>query len=1254
MPKDILPPKTPTLLSTAETNRIRSANREVFENIMVDSAEDEYLTQLGTDRGVPRPAAFFADDDLWRAVIKALAFNVRHNRNAVRRVVELVLAPYLSQATILNRNTNRNVLVGQTLGVTSGANIGNYTIVGITPHEAIFNAGTFAVIPEAASISYDIGPGTPPSAGATSGLDGFLYVHQDGTERFRDNTQTFQNYARDNILTALNKLMPQFGTVIFDMNSPFEETVTLAYYDNKEDGLAKLKGTVLQHTHTKSLPFHSSTLSARADTGDLTLVLRASGGANFPANAAGVPIVTVADSLEILEGPNIGTYAINTINGRQLNVVGALTVTGSHAQNQYRIKPIATPAGSKGTVLGRGGIVATSGGNSDFRDMFIEFDSLVDPFISGPPEDHNYSVVINRGEVNSETIEVTSRGGDILTLVLDPSNTLNTTSLLRFDHEIGESVEIANLPVLATGTYAPITATTITGIADGTDTLTLDDAAATFIATFIASDLELITAATFSSPRQRTIDNVPAGTQLTWIHPLPGDVFLGDTFRIIKRYKAGIDSILYVNDASGLPAANFTAIIDRGKSNEEVVWISTNTQPTAGSEVGFPWRLTLSNPATLVNDHGMDVTVESAQVLVQGCDWEIIETKATGEFTLLVAPACVPDLAVDDATYLHSLIPNLAAGTTAAITNAVTLGNDFIEMDLTGPNSYATAIETVGDQRQGEIFRPIVIDTAGAPAAEEFAFATRQRRFTKIATDFSIDGPSQTFIEVDDVTSFIGYTPGAGDTVEISRNSPHPDAGLDSLVFTSIDQTTSPPKINLAGPLTASHFTGDTVEIDPVELSVSFPLEAHGLVNVELLYTVEDAGVPRYKHVDPYDISKFINLHDGDIRDFGGESYYSNAGQTASDGIVGKPVYPGSYLLGLTDKHQTTINQPSSIVTRFATAHDPNNLDAMFRIPFQQQTTAEVGANLIGGGQILLDNADLFPEDGQNPFFVVIDRGKNIEERLEIGGKIGLQLNIDLTQTTKYTHAIGATIDLEISKLLLMSGAGIPDQGGLYLDYGFSGNATHIEDVQFSGTQTVVTDDKSILDVTQAFQSMYHSINALVGAKIIVRPAGPNTEIVTVEVLNETLLKFSPDLVVPIAPGEAYTVFASVEVDNGEVGTNTDHVGGVKSDLGAVAPVVGVKHPARTGGIVEEYVRYISKDNNVITLNTPRIFNFAHPASTEIIIGSNEYKPQGDGSDFPAYLVGNYLESVFNSAISSLPDLMRAAGIELKVEVKDA
>ena len=65
MPKDILPPKTPTLLSTAETNRIRSANREVFENIMVDSAEDEYLTQLGTDRGVPRPAAFFADDDLW-------------------------------------------------------------------------------------------------------------------------------------------------------------------------------------------------------------------------------------------------------------------------------------------------------------------------------------------------------------------------------------------------------------------------------------------------------------------------------------------------------------------------------------------------------------------------------------------------------------------------------------------------------------------------------------------------------------------------------------------------------------------------------------------------------------------------------------------------------------------------------------------------------------------------------------------------------------------------------------------------------------------------------------------------------------------------------------------------------------------------------------------------------------------------------------------------------------------------------------
>ena len=1277
MPKNILPPKTATILSTAETNRTRSATKEVFENIMLDTAEEKYLTQLGTDRGVTRPAAFFGDDDRWRAVVKALAFNIRHHREAVRRVVELVLAPYVSQVTVLDRKTNRNIVVGDTLQITSGANIGDYTIVGVTPHEVIFNAGTFATIPETGPISYNVGPGpTPPpppvspTVGFTSGVDGRLYVHQDGTERFQDTTQVFLNYARENILTTLNQTMPQYGTVIFDRFSPHEETVILAFYDNNESGLGKLKGTALQHTHTKTLPIQSSTLNARAETGDLTLTLRGSGGLNFPANAAGVPIVTTTlpDQLEIMEGPNVGSYAITVVNGDSVTVAGVLTVTGAHAQNRYKISPDATPAGSKGTILSRGGIVSNTGGlgPSIFRDPTTQFDALVDPYLPGPPVNHNYSVLINRGEANEETIEVISRNADVLTLILDPGDPVSARSLLKFDHEIGESVEVADLPTLATATYAPVTATTIVGVATGGTINQLDQATAAFppdpASSYRNSDVEILTvAAGFTVPRFRTIDTVPlaSGTRVTWVLALPAAIAAGDTYRIIKRYKAGIDNTLYVDDASGFPATNFTVILDRGRPSEEVVYIATNTAPPVAAATGFPWTLVLSNPAVIANDHEMDMTVELAQVLVQGCDWEIIETRATGEFTLLVDPDCVPELEVNDATYLHPLIPNLAAGTTAALTAAVTVGDDFIEMSLGMANSYLTAIETVEDLRQGEIFRPIVIDAGGVD--EEFAFATRQRRFTKFANDFSIDGPAQSFIEVDDATSFVGLL--VGHTVGMSRNSTHPNSGLEGLGFVSVDLTTTPHRINLGAPLAQSHHIGDTVEIDPVELSTSTTLNTNALpVNVELLYTVEDVGTPRYKHIDPYDITSHIEVLDGDIRSSVGESYFADSGQFSSDGIAGKPIYPGSYLLGLIDEFGTTIDQPTGVITRLAAGADPNNLDAMFRIPFQQAITSAISANPLGGGSFTVDDVSLYPADIQNPFFVLIDKGNEIEERLEIGSKVGTTLNIDITQVTKYAHAIGATIDLEISKLLLISSAGLPDTGGIYFDYGFRGNSEHIEVVQLNHT----ADLAGVIELTD-FSADFHNLscnaiadypNILVGDKVLIRPGGPNEEIG--EVLNvpfPNTIRLVAPLVVPIAIGENFRVYATLREDDQENGILTQKVGGVCSPIGAMdnnPPTIGIEHPARTGGVVEEYTRYVSRANNVITLNKPHIFDFAHPAETEIIIGSNQYAPQGDGSDYPPYLVGNYLEAVFNSEISTLPDLMRAVGIELKVEVKDA
>ena len=103
MPKTILPPGAETFLSTQTAKQLSSALRDVYENTMVNTSVSRYLTQLGIDLAVNRPPAIFHDDNLWRAIVKKVAYGPRHTVEAVSNFIELIIGPYISQVTTLER-----------------------------------------------------------------------------------------------------------------------------------------------------------------------------------------------------------------------------------------------------------------------------------------------------------------------------------------------------------------------------------------------------------------------------------------------------------------------------------------------------------------------------------------------------------------------------------------------------------------------------------------------------------------------------------------------------------------------------------------------------------------------------------------------------------------------------------------------------------------------------------------------------------------------------------------------------------------------------------------------------------------------------------------------------------------------------------------------------------------------------------------------------------------------------------------------
>ena len=125
------------------------------------------------------------------------------------------------------------------------------------------------------------------------------------------------------------------------------------------------------------------------------------------------------------------------------------------------------------------------------------------------------------------------------------------------------------------------------------------------------------------------------------------------------------DQQLYVDDSSIFPFADatptppigFSVILDRGTSQEEVVWITENNTTLNRLTVGNgDWGSPGAAVPYLSKNHNFGMVVEPAQVFVPSCKWDILETKATGEFTVALENGCIPDIGIQG-WFLHEKTP---------------------------------------------------------------------------------------------------------------------------------------------------------------------------------------------------------------------------------------------------------------------------------------------------------------------------------------------------------------------------------------------------------------------------------------------------------------------------------------------------------------------------------------------------------------------------------------------------------------------
>jgi hypothetical protein len=80
---------------------IKSAIREVRDQLLLDRADDKYLTVVSENIGVNRPIFGFANDDLWRALVRELAFDYKQIVTVFRDLLTLIFGPQRILRTVL-------------------------------------------------------------------------------------------------------------------------------------------------------------------------------------------------------------------------------------------------------------------------------------------------------------------------------------------------------------------------------------------------------------------------------------------------------------------------------------------------------------------------------------------------------------------------------------------------------------------------------------------------------------------------------------------------------------------------------------------------------------------------------------------------------------------------------------------------------------------------------------------------------------------------------------------------------------------------------------------------------------------------------------------------------------------------------------------------------------------------------------------------------------------------------------------------
>ena len=452
-------------------------------------------------------------------------------------------------------------------------------------------------------------------------------------------------------------------------------------------------------------------------------------------------------------------------------------------------------------------------------------------------------------------------------------------SLLKYIHKKGEPIEVYNRNTSTSGTYYDITATlspyvsTATGASSTTE---LHDAAATFVSLNASltygDEVEIVSAPAGNVNAvgsRRTITVFNLATHVT-VAPAFPDTLLGCTYRIRKLYKAGLDNKIYVEDSSVFPFSNFSIILNRGKDDEEVVWcdlnmLTDNTLHVGNNDVGT---------AFVSKDHAFGMTVEPAQVLIEGCNWEIIETRATGEYSVAVETECLPepDLA---GWFLHEKTPHwlmsASSGPPSAVpgteiclsglfpgalflpycpvedvvsigdTQIVVSADNFLRVLANKPDAHNT-------KNINEVFRPIILRSTTAKFAE--LFITTADRTASLMTNARV---GDTTI----VTNTQLLTAGPDNIYKVGVSGNVYPTKYPATTFSRVSTVTVTASVldpitgwynSVVGALTVNHFAGEALINNRTPLNLNRPIDiASGVPSATFIALLPNHPAYRYK-----------------------------------------------------------------------------------------------------------------------------------------------------------------------------------------------------------------------------------------------------------------------------------------------------------------------------------------------------------------------------------------------------------------------